>query len=75
MKVKECKSACNELDIPLSGKRFKNGKPCFKGRNGKCFQNGMHGKKALRICTNKGSFIDEYIDCVLYLYNKVLLRF
>ena len=58
MKVKECKSACNELEIPLSGKPFKNGKPCFRGGNGKCFQNGRHGKKAKLICTKKGILLD-----------------
>ena len=58
MKVKECKSACNELEIPLSGKPFKNGKPCFRGGNGKCFQNGRRGKKAKLICTKKGILLD-----------------
>ena len=58
MKVKECKSACNELEIPLSSKPFKNGKPCFRGGNGKCFQNGRRGKKAKLICTKKGILLD-----------------
>ena len=58
-KVKECKSACKELEIPLSSKPFKNGKPCFRGGNGKCSQNGMHGKQAILICSNTGIFLDD----------------
>ena len=59
LSVEECKSACNELEIPLSSKPFKNGKPCFRGGNGKCFQNGRRGKQAKLICTNKGIFLDD----------------
>ena len=66
--VEECKSACNELEITLSNKRFKNGKPCFRGGNGKCSQNGMNGKQAVLICTNTGIFLyDVYLFMAIHI--------
>ena len=72
-KVKECKSACNELEIPLSGKPFKNGKPCFRGGNGKCFQNGRRGKKAKLICTKKGILLDVVYALMTDNINNIYL--
>ena len=46
MDVEECEVACDRLGIPLSGKLFKDGKPCFRGGNGVCNQNGAHGGRS-----------------------------
>ena len=45
-----CIEACKKLDIPLSGKRFKNGKPCYKGGSGVCNQNGAFARRSSMIC-------------------------
>ena len=46
-----CIEACKELDIPLSGKRFKNGKPCYKGGKRRvCNQNGAFSRRSSLIC-------------------------
>ena len=45
-----CIEACKKLDIPLSGKRFKNGKPCYKGGSGVCNQNGAFSRRSSLIC-------------------------
>ena len=45
-----CIEACKKLDIPLSGKRFKNGKPCYKGGSGVCNQNGAFAGRSSLIC-------------------------
>ena len=54
MYVKECELACDTLGIPLSGKIFKDGKPCFRGGNGVCNQNGGHGGRSNMICKHTG---------------------
>ena len=51
----ECVEACGELDIPLSGKRFKNGKPCYKGGSGVCNQNGGFTRRSSMICKQEGN--------------------
>ena len=51
----ECEKACHELGIRLSGKRFKHGKPCYKGRYNVCNQNGAFGTMASLICKKGGN--------------------
>ena len=46
--------ACGTLGIPLSGKTFIDGKPCFKGGNGVCNQNGAHGGRSNLVCKREG---------------------
>ena len=50
----ECEIACDRLGIPLSGKPFKDGKPCFRGGNGVCNQNGAHGGRSNLVCKREG---------------------
>ena len=60
MTTEKCKAACSELEIKLTNARnFKNGKPCFRGRNGKCSQNGRNGKQATLVCANKGDLFPK----------------
>ena len=60
--VEECKSACTELGIELTNpKNFKDNKPCFKGGNRKCSQNGRNGKNAILVCTDKGNLMQHNI--------------
>ena len=54
MDVEECELACNTLGIPLSGSPFKASKPCFKGGNGVCNQNGGHGGRSNMVCKHAG---------------------
>ena len=51
----ECEKACNDLGVRLSGKRFKTGKPCYKGRYNVCNQNGAFGTMASLICKIGGN--------------------
>ena len=51
----ECEKACNDLGIRLSRKRFKHGKPCYKGRYNVCSQNGAFGTRASLICKIGGN--------------------
>ena len=61
MDVEECEVACDRLGIPLSGKLFKDGKPCFRGGNGVCNQNGAHGGRSNFVCKHEGKhFITKY---------------
>ena len=46
----ECKIACSALQIPLSGKVFKEGRPCYKGGKNVCNQNGAYGQRSLMVC-------------------------
>ena len=48
--ITECRLACNALQIPLSGKIFKEGRPCYKGGKNVCNQNGAHGRSSLMVC-------------------------
>ena len=59
--VKECELACGTLGIPLSGKTFIDGKPCFRGGNGVCNQNGAHGGRSNMVCKHAGRHY-RYID-------------
>ena len=52
----ECKEACNTLGIPISGYKFKDGKPCYKAPNGKCKQNGGFNQRSSVICKKEGNF-------------------
>ena len=46
-----CIEACKKLDIPLSGKPFKNGKPCYQGGKRRvCNQNGAFSRRSSLIC-------------------------
>ena len=46
-----CIEACQKLDIPLSGKPFKNGKPCYQGGKRRvCNQNGAFSRRSSLIC-------------------------
>ena len=51
----ECKEACIELGIPLSGRKFKSGKSCYKGGSNVCNQNGGSGRRASLICKREGN--------------------
>jgi len=46
----ECEVACGQMDIPLSGQKFKDGRPCYKGGSGVCNQNGAFGKRSKMVC-------------------------
>ena len=48
----ECKSACNDLGIPVFGK-LKDRRPCFQGGNGMCMQNSGYGPKSKMLCNKK----------------------
>ena len=50
MDTTECEEACDQLNIRHSGKRFKDGKPCYKGGSGVCNQNGAFNRRASLIC-------------------------
>ena len=50
MDTTECEEACDQLQIPLSGKKFKEKKPCYKGGSGVCNQNGAFNRRASLIC-------------------------
>ena len=67
MDVEECELACNMLGIPLSGKTFKASKPCFKGGNGVCNQNGGHGGRSTMVCKHAGRHC-RYICTYIYIY-------
>ena len=67
MDVEECELACGTLGIPLSGKPFKDGKPCFKGGNGVCNQNGGHGRRSNMVCKPAGRH-SRYINIYTYCY-------
>ena len=49
VKNTECKQACKELGITKIGK-IVNGEDCFKRRDGRCKQNGRHGRFAQMVC-------------------------
>ena len=49
MKNTECKQACKELGITKIGK-IVSGEDCFKRRDGRCKQNGRHGRFAQMVC-------------------------
>ena len=51
-----CRNACNFLELPLGGP-FKDSKPCYKAKNGKCRQDGRHGSKVFIVCKNSGNAI------------------
>ena len=53
----ECIEACIEVGIPLSGRKFKGGKPCYKGGSNVCNQNGGLGRRASLICKHIGNLI------------------
>ena len=68
MDVEECEVACDRLGIPLSGKLFKDGKPCFRGGNGVCNQNGAHGGRSNFVCKHEGKhFITKYEHAYCWL--------
>ena len=48
--VAECEKACDVLGIPLSGKKFKERRKCYKGGSQVCNQNGGHGSNSHLIC-------------------------
>ena len=50
MDTTECEEACDQLNIRPSGKKFKDGKPCYKGGSGVCNQNGAFNRRASLIC-------------------------
>ena len=50
MDTTECEEACDQLNIRPSGKKFKDGKPCYKGGSGVCNQNGAFNQRASLIC-------------------------
>ena len=58
--VADCEEACNNLGIRLSNKRFKRGKPCYKGTSNVCNQNGGFGKNARIICKQEGNVMVKY---------------
>ena len=68
MDVEECELACNMLGIPLSGKTFKASKPCFKGGNGVCNQNGGHGGRSNMVCKSTGTHC-RYTNIYIAKYN------
>ena len=49
VKNTECKQACKELGITKIGK-IVSGEDCFKRRDGRCKQNGRHGRFAQMVC-------------------------
>ena len=53
--VAECQAACNILDIPISGKAFKQGRSCYRGRKNVCNQNGAHGRNSQLVCKHADS--------------------
>ena len=53
----ECIEACFKVGIPLSGRKFKGGKPCYKGGSNVCNQNGGLGRRASLICKHIGNLI------------------
>ena len=53
----ECQLACGQLDIPLSDRKFKNGRPCYQGGSGVCNQNTAFGKRSKMVC--KGECISQ----------------
>ena len=74
MKNTECKQACKELGITKIGK-IVSGEDCFKRRDGRCKQNGRHGRFAQMVCkTNEkdGKIkFEEHIfnlDTLLYFH-------
>ena len=70
MDVAECEIACARLQIPLSGRPFKDGKPCFRGGNGVCNQNGAHGGRSNLVCKREGIHY-KALDTVV-LHDNVL---
>ena len=72
MDTEECKTACNELQITLSSAAFKDGKPCYKGGNGKCSQNGRNGNRATMVCTYKGNLLQKLYLCINNIINVML---
>ena len=74
--AEDCKSACNELDITLSSSTFKDGKPCYKGGNGQCSQNGRNGQLAIFVCTYEGNLLHViYLHINKYDLCKMKYRF
>lgn len=50
-----CIEACRKLGIPLSVKRFKKGKTCYKGGKRKvCNQNSAFSRRSSLICKEEG---------------------
>ena len=58
------------LKIPLSGKVFKEGRPCYKGGRNVCNQNGAYGRNSLMVCKHAGKCADIFE----HAYRCVLLR-
>ena len=52
---RQCIKACTDLKLPLSRKRFKAGRPCYKNKRGVCNQNGHSGPKSSMICQSEGT--------------------
>ena len=67
----ECKEACIELGIPLSGRKFKQGKSCYKGGSNVCNQNGGSGRRASLICKREGNLIPTMISVLPKTYTHI----
>ena len=77
MDVAECEIACARLQIPLSGRPFKDGKPCFRGGNGVCNQNGAHGGRSNLVCKREGihyKALDTFVYTKSYMIIYYLLQ-
>ena len=46
----ECATACTQLGLPFSERKFKEGHTCYQNGRGVCKQNGAAGSKATMIC-------------------------
>ena len=53
----ECATACIQLGLPFSERKFKEGHTCYQNGRGVCKQNGAAGSKATMICRMKGKYI------------------
>ena len=69
----ECKKACIELGIPLSGRKFKNGKSCYKGGSNVCNQNGGLGRRASLVCKREGNLISTMMTAYTTFYKNTYI--
>ena len=67
----ECVTACSELGATPTN-NMKNGRPCYRARNGKCRQNGGHGSGASLICKSKGNRLAHGLNSLKLLVNLAI---
>ena len=64
----ECATACTQLGLPFSERKFKAGHTCYQNGRGVCNQNAAAGSKATMICRVKGKYKSGFRWWVINLH-------